>query len=75
MALRKSLPSTSLGFDICLDIPDVALGAGEAMRRRELIRHFSSTAVASPLTARASAMPVVAFLCAGTPADDAHKAE
>ncbi|HEV2987035.1 MAG TPA: hypothetical protein VG759_01235 [Candidatus Angelobacter sp.] len=73
-----SLGITTGGFSIqkydILFIPDVVLGAGKAMRRREVIRLCSSIAVAWPLTARApSAMPVGRFLCAGTPADDPQR--
>jgi hypothetical protein len=35
----------NLGFDIDLNIPDVALGAGEAMRRREFITLLGGAAV------------------------------
>jgi len=37
-------------------IPDLVLGAGEAMRRREFTRLFSSAVVAWPLAARAPAV-------------------
>ena len=38
-----------LGFDIYFDLPGVALGRGEAMRRREFIAFVGSTAAAWPL--------------------------
>jgi putative ABC transport system substrate-binding protein len=46
-------------------IPDLVLGAGEAMRRREFIRLFSSTVVAWPVGARAQQpgkLPTIGFL-------------
>src|SRR6516225_3920351 len=57
-------------------IPDLVLGAGEAMRRREFIRFSSSTVVAWPLAARAqrSAVPVIGFLRSTTAAGSEHLA-
>jgi putative ABC transport system substrate-binding protein len=56
--------------DILL-IPDVVLGAGEAMRRREFIAFIGSTAVAWPLEARAQQpAPTVGFLSPGSSKSD-----
>ena len=50
-----------------LSIPDVVLGAGEAMRRREFIAFVGSTAVAWPPMAHAQGLvPIVGFAASGS---------
>jgi putative tryptophan/tyrosine transport system substrate-binding protein len=59
-------------------IPDVVLGAGEAMRRREFIAFVGSTAVAWPLTLRAqrpNAVRVIGVLTGGSGPDSTARLE
>jgi putative tryptophan/tyrosine transport system substrate-binding protein len=57
-----------------LFIPDVVLGAGEAMRRREFIALLGSAAIVWPVRVKAqqSAVPVIGFLHLGTPEANAY---
>jgi hypothetical protein len=46
---------------VILYIPDVVLGAGEAMRRREFIAFVGSVAAAWPIAARARPVPILGY--------------